>query len=465
MNRRADIYTHIDQHWDEHLQRVKEFVRVPSISATGEGIAQTAENVAAFIREAGGKAEIVPTKGWPVVYGELNVGAPKTLLIYNMYDVQPVVGEEWLIDPFGGEVIMLPNIGECLVSRGVYNTKGPLAQFFNALKTIKTITGTYPCNFKFVIEGEEELSSKHLPDFVRANRARLDADAAYFAIYSQQLDGRATLAAGCKGIVFLELSVSGGEWGGPTQHTVHSSHAVWFASPTWRLVHALATMLSHDQQRILIDGLYDDISPPSAADESAFIQNAGIFEENVVLKENAVLKFKCSELHGVDLLRKYFHEPSLNINGIISGHVTAGTKTVLPHKARARIDIRLVPNMRPERVIALVRAHLDKRGFKEVQITVYDAYSWSRTSVEDPVAQAMIRALRSFNVPLEIWPNMAASAPFYLFTDELKMPLVMGGLGHGGCAHAPNEYATIEGMQLFEKPVAAFLFEFAGDSA
>lgn len=194
----SNIYAYLDAHWDEHLERVRNFVRVPSISATGEGMAETAQNVAALIRQAGGSAEIVPTQGWPVVYGKLDVGASKTLLFYGMYDVQPVVGETWLVEPFGGAVIDFPPYGECLVNRGIFNTKGPLCQFFNALQAIKAVTGTYPCNFKFMIEGEEELGSKHLPDFVRENKARLGADAAYFAFYSQEPDGKVTLALGVR---------------------------------------------------------------------------------------------------------------------------------------------------------------------------------------------------------------------------------------------------------------------------
>jgi acetylornithine deacetylase/succinyl-diaminopimelate desuccinylase-like protein len=345
------------------------------------------------------------------------------------------------------------------VNRGIENTKGPLCQFFNALKAIKAVTGTYPCNFKFMLEGEEELGSLHLPDFVRENKSRLGADAAYFAFYAQEPDGKVTMSLGVKGIVFLELTARGGAWGGPMTRMVHSSNAVWFDSPTWRLVHALATMLAPDQKTLTIDGIYDDIVPPSAEDEQLLAELAQTFDEANELQQGDVLKFKY-DLHGADLMRKYLFEPSLNIDGIISGHTEAGTKTVLPHEARAKIDIRLIPNMRPARVIELVRAHLDRRGFTEIEVSAHDAYGWAKARVSDPPVQAMLRALRGFGFPMEIWPHTAGSAPFYLFRDELQMPFVEGGLGHGGRAHSPNEYATIEGMKLFEKSVAAFLYEF-----
>lgn len=457
------VLNHIDEHFEAHLARVQDFVRQPSISADGTGMAETAERVAGMIREAGGEAEIVPTPGYPVVYGEIDAGAPRTLLVYGMYDVQPVVGERWSVsDPFGGEIVDLPEFGPCLVSRGVFNTKGPLAGFFNVLEAFRAAGLPYPVNLKFMVEGEEELGSRNLPGFVERHRDRLQADFAYFPFYSQDRTGKVVMYLGVKGILFMEFIARGGDWGGPTTRGVHGSNAVWFHSPAWALVHALASMLTPDQKHVLIDGFYDEVAPPSAEDEELLARLAETFRPETQLEANDVRRFKY-DLQGVDLLRKYLYQPSLNINGIISGHTEAGTKTLLPHEARAKVDIRMVPDQRPERMLQRVRDHLARHGFADrIEVVAEEGYPPAKVGLSDnPAAQALLQTYRDLGFEPEIWPHLAGSAPFYLFTEVLGVPTALGGLGHGGRAHSPDEYATVGGMRLFEKSVALFLARLA----
>jgi acetylornithine deacetylase/succinyl-diaminopimelate desuccinylase-like protein len=457
------IHRHIDDNFEEHLERVKRLVRQPSISADGTGITEMANMVADLIREAGGEAEIVPTPGHPVVFGEIDVGAPKTLLVYGMYDVQPVLGETWDVsDPFGGEIMELPGLGPCLVNRGVCNQKGPLANFFNALHSFRAVGEPYPLNLKFMVEGEEELGSRHLPGFVEAYKDRLEADFCFFGFYAQDPKGKVVMHLGVKGILFMELVARGGDWGGPTTRGVHGSNAVWFDSPTWVLLQALSSMITPDQKHILIDGFYDDIVSPSAEDEELLKRLVSTFTPERLLEENDVRRFKY-DLSGTDLMRKYLYQPTLNIDGIISGHTAEGTKTLLPHEARAKIDIRMVHNMRPERMIQLVKDHLARRGFADkIQVIVHDAYPPAKTRLgKNPAAEALLKTYRDFGFEPEIWPHLGGSAPFYLFTETLKVPTVLGGLGHGARSHSPNEYATLEGMKLHEKSVAAFLMNLA----
>ncbi|MEJ5199084.1 MAG: M20/M25/M40 family metallo-hydrolase [Anaerolineae bacterium] len=454
------VYRIIDEQFDAHLERVRTLVRQPSISGDGTGMAETAAMVADLIVEAGGRAEIVPTPGWPVVYGEINVGAPKTLLVYGMYDVQPVAGEKWSVpDPFGGHLKEMPNLGLCLVNRGVANQKGPLASFFNTLAALRAAGEPYPVNFKFMIEGEEELGSRNLPGFVAQNRERLKADFAYFAHFSQDPTGKVIMYLGVKGILFLELIARGGDWGGPTSRGIHGSNAVWIHSPTWVLVHALSTMVTPDQKHVLIDGFYDDIVPPSAEDEALLERLITTFTPETQLAEYDVRRFKY-DLTGVALLRKYLYQPQLNIDGIISGYTGEGTKTLLPHEARAKIDIRMVPNMRPERMLQLVKDHLARHGFADkIEVKVHDGYPPGKAGLAgNPAAQAMLKAYRDLGFEPEIWPHLAGSAPYYLFTEVLGIPIVMGGLGQGGRQHSPDEYATVEGIRMCEKSIAAFLY-------
>lgn len=329
------------------------------------------------------------------------------------------------------------------------------------LEAFKTETGTFPVNIRFAIEGEEELGSVHFPQFIEQYKDRLkDCDFAFFPMYGQQLDGKVVLRMGVKGIVYGELVCRGGDWGGPTIRMVHGSNAVWYHSPTWRLVHALASMFTPDQKHILIDGCYDDVAPPSAEDEELLRALAQTFDERANLKLDDVQKFKY-DLKGVDLLRKYLYQPTLNIDGIISGHTTAGTKTVLPNEARAKVDVRLVPNMTPERVIAQIRAHLKRHGFDEVEFVVNEGYPAGKTSYKSASAQALINALRTMGHEPEVWPHLGGSAPFYVFTNVLGIPFVFGGLGKGGRVHSPNEWANVEGMKDFEKSMVHFLANLA----
>jgi len=453
------IHRHLDENFDRHLERTRAFVRQPSISADGSGMAEMAQLVAGQVREAGGEAEIVPTPGYPVVYGEINVGAPKTLLVYGMYDVQPVLGETWAVsDPFGGEVLDLPDVGPSLVNRGIFNSKGPLIGFFNVLQSFRATGQPYPVNLKFMVEGEEELGSRNLPGFVESYQERLSADYAFFGFYAQDYKGKVIMYLGVKGILFMELIARGGDWGGPATRGIHGSNAVWFHSPTWTLVQALSSMITPDQKHILIDGFYDDIIPPSAEDEELLERLVSTFTPERQLDENDVRRFKY-DLGGVDLMRKYLYQPTLNIDGIISGHTAEGTKTLLPHEARAKVDIRMVPNMRPERMVQLVRDHLARHGYADkIEVLVHDAYPPAKTRLGgNPAAQALVKTYRDMGFEPEIWPHLGGSAPFYLFTEVLNIPTAFGGLGHGGRAHSPNEYVTLEGMGMYEKSVAAFL--------
>ncbi len=303
------VHRQIEQHWPAHLETTREFVRQPSISADGTGMAEMAADVRDRIVALGGESEIIPTPLHPVVWGRIDAGCPHTLLYYGMYDVQPTIGEErdWIVDPFAGELRDLPGLGECLVNRGITNQKGPMIGFFNVLESIKAVGEQLPVNIVFLIEGEEELGSRSLPAFVREYRDRLKADAAFFSMYNQDPTGKVVSYLGVKGILFFELIARGGDWGGPAgNRAIHGSQAVWFGSPAWRLVYALSTMITPDQKHILIDGFYDDVATISPHDEALLHALAPSFTPEEELRENDVRRFKY-DLTGVDLLKKYLY--------------------------------------------------------------------------------------------------------------------------------------------------------------
>lgn len=454
------VHEVIQANFPAHLEAIQEFIQTPSISHTGDGIAETAERVRGFIEGVGGRAEIVPTEGHPVVYGELMVGKPKTLLIYGMYDVMPVEGEEWVVPPFAGEIAEIPDVGRCLVSRGIYNTKGPLRGFFNVLAAIQE-ADSLPVNLKFIIEGEEELGSRHLPHFIDEYKEKLVGDAVFFPFFCLNRRGRPVTYLGVKGMIHLELVCQGGDWGGPRSKGIHSSYGAWIASPAWKLVHALASMVDADEI-VTIDGFYDAVTGPNAEEEELLTNMEGIFDETAILEESDVTRFKHDDLHGVALLRRYLFTPVININGLLTGHVGAGIKTVIGHKATAKLDIRLVPEMDLQDTLGRVRDHLVRQGFEDVRVENVGGYEWSRTSVKEEAVQALLKSYRYHGYhEHEVWPTIGGSAPFYLFTKQLGLPLVMGGLCHGGNAHSANEYAVLDQIELYEKSIATFLFEYA----
>jgi acetylornithine deacetylase/succinyl-diaminopimelate desuccinylase-like protein len=450
----------VDADFAEHLELAKSFVRQPSISADGTGIPEMAAKVGDEIERLGGVAEVISTEGHPVVWGRIDAGAPRTLLVYGMYDVQPVVGEEWLVDPFAGEVIDLPEHGECVVSRGIMNSKGPLAGTLSAIQAFRSAGLELPVNVTFAIEGEEELGSKHFPQFVADHADRLAADSAFFPFYSQDPTGKILMYLGAKGLVFLELTVRGGDWGGPRGNGVHGAYAAWLHNPAWVLAQALASMLDSTQTRILVDGIYDDVAPPNEEDERHLEALGKSFDPAVALHGNDAARFKFDGTPA-EIMRHYLFEPNVNINGIVAGHHEEGMKTLLPHEAVAKIDFRLIPHMEPEKVVEAVRAHLDKHGFSQVDVQLHGTYPWSKSSIADPVNAALHDAYGEFGLKTEVWPLLPGSAPFYVFTRDLGMPVAIGGLGHGGGQHSPNEYARVEGMKNFEKSVVAFMVRLA----
>ncbi|MGQ0568657.1 MAG: M20/M25/M40 family metallo-hydrolase, partial [Armatimonadota bacterium] len=299
-----DIHAHVDAHWDDHLEATRLFLRQPSISADGTGIEAMAQMVADRMRQIGAWAEVSSTGGHPVIYGTMEGDGSRTVLLYGMYDVQPVAGESWIADPFAAEIVEQPAFGPCVVARGVSNTKGPLAGMFNVLESIRAVRGTLPINVKFLIEGEEELGSRHLPAFIDAHLDRLHADAGFFPFYRQDVAGKPIIHLGCKGVIFFELTSRGGDHGGPVTGAVHGSRAVWFHNPAWDLVHALGTLVSSDQTRVLVDGFYGDAAGPTDEDERLLAALERTFDGQAQLREFGVPRFKY-DLNGVPLLRKY----------------------------------------------------------------------------------------------------------------------------------------------------------------
>ena len=437
--RHEAIYRHIDANLAQHLAHIQRWLRQPSISAQNVGITEMATMLRDDLRALGfQEAEVVPTSGHPGVWGYYNANAPRTLVVYMMYDVQPVE-ENWRVPPFAAELVDTEH-GQAVMARGATNQKGPERAFLNALSSIIAVDGKLPVNLMVLAEGEEELGSPHYPELVDRYEARLrTADGVFFPFNAQDARGGIAMSMGVKGILYMEIESHGGAWGGPTQAEIHGSNKVIVDSPTWRLTQALASLTSRDGNTIVVPNYYDGIRPPTDEEQRLVNALAARGGEERIRAAYGIERF-IDGLSGRELLVRQFYHPTLNINGMWSGYTGEGVKTILPHRAVAKVDSRLPIGISPDSALARIRRHLNAGGFSDVIIRKLSGYPAAQTSVDAPLVQAAISVYRKYGITPTISPRLAGSAPFYQFTERLGLPLVFSGMGHGAGAHAPNEY-------------------------
>src|SRR5210317_2252771 len=466
----AAVYDYIDANQADHLAALQRWLRQPSISAQNIGIQDMAEMLRQDLAGMGfEEAELVPTDGHPGVWGYYDAGADTTLVVYLMYDVQPVNPEDWDSPPFDAEVID-HDLGRVLMARGATNQKGPQRALLNALESIIAVEGNLPVNVMVAAEGEEELGSPHYPQIIDAYEDRLrEADGVLFPFNSQSPDGKINMILGVKGIVYFEMIATGGDWGGPSNAEIHGSYKAIVDSPVWRLIKALSSMTSADGNTILVPGFYDGIIPPTAEQQRLINGMLAVWDDTGMQRSLGLDRW-IDGLTGRDAILEYLYMPTLNVDGIWGGYIEAGTKTVLPHQASAKVDSRLPPGLDPEDALDKIRRHLDANGFADIEIRKLSAYPASQTSAEAPAVQAAISVFSKYASEITVQPRIAGSAPFYQFTDRLGLPLVPTGMGFGTGAHAPNEIMLIEpgpdtravGLADIEKAYVDFVYALAG---
>jgi acetylornithine deacetylase/succinyl-diaminopimelate desuccinylase-like protein len=469
--RHDEVYHDIDANIQAHVGELQRWVRQPSVSAQSRGMAEMSKLLAADLTALGFKdVAIVPTSGHPGVFGFYDAGAPRTLVVYMMYDVQP---EEtgWQVPAFEG-AMQETDLGRVLIARGATNQKGPERAFLNALGSMIKVRRTLPVNLFVVAEGEEELGSPHYPEVIDKYESRLtQASGVFFPLNAQEPSGTVSLPLGVKGNLVFELEAAGGPQGGPTRAEIHSSLKAIVDAPAWRLTQALASLVSTDGNTILVPGYYDQIRAPLPEEQrlvNGLVKRQSAAASEAMRKSLGVERF-IDGVSGRDFYARWLFTTTMNINGMWSGYTGEGMKTILPHVARARIDSRLVPNQTPDRQLELIKKHLVAKGFSDVKVRKLSGYPPAQTSVDTSIVRAAIGVFNKYGVTPSVAPRLAGSAPYYIFTDRLKLPMVMGGLGHGSGAHAPNEYMVIEprsgskvaGLAQVEKWYVDFLYAFA----
>lgn len=419
---------------DKNMDLFYDYLRLESVSAQGRQINQTAKAVQALIENIGGESEVLELKGaHPVVYGFFEAGqagdSDKTLLFYDHYDVQPEDPlDEWNTEPFE------PTIKDgILYARGVSDNKANFMARINAIEAYKNTEEGLPVNVKFFVEGEEEIGSPHVNDYLKAYSNLFAADVCIWESGSKDSKERLGISAGIKGIAYYEARVTSADI------DMHSSLAAIADNSAWRLVQALASM-RNAKNEITVDGFYDMMTAPTELEKNVLAEMP--FDPNASKQTYGLKHPLITDQLPYSPEEALVFYPTLTISGLLSGYTGPGAKTILPRQAMAKIDVRLVPGYEPDKVTELLRQHLDKHGFEDVELNLITSVMPFRTNLEDPFVKTVIDSAKQVygedKVVLE--PNSAGTGPMYGFGKYLNVPILGSGTEwEKSGAHAPNE--------------------------
>jgi acetylornithine deacetylase/succinyl-diaminopimelate desuccinylase-like protein len=412
-----------------------EMCRQPSIATLNEGIRETADLVASMLEDAGFATQLLEVEGAPpAVYGEQRGRSPFTLLMYDHYDVQPADPLElWESPPFEPTV----RDGK-LYGRGVGDDKGEIATRLAAVHALRAEHGELPFTIRWIIEGEEEIGSPHFGALAERYADLLRADAGLWEGEGFDMTDRPKVTLGTKGMLYVQYEVEG------TGLDAHSGYAPILPSAAWRLVKALSS-LKDANGRVRIPGFYDAVKAPSRAQMEALENQADIEAE---MREMAQVDEFVDGLSGLALRERQTFDPTCNITGLVSGYGGEGVKTILPAKAMAKMDFRLVPDQDPDDILAKLRAHLEAEGFGDVKVTRLGGAVPVVTPIDHPFVQRIMRLAEEFSgKPPSVSPLVGGTLPLLgALRRHVGVPGVMAPGNPAYWAsnfHAPNEHIRL----------------------
>ncbi len=445
-----EIDRYIDDHFDETLERLKALCRLPTVSAQDMAIDETARHVEGSLRALGFTTEIVPKPegGHPVLLAERQEGAPRTLLIYTHYDVQPPEPLDlWTSPPFEPQT----RDGK-LYARGVCDDKGNLAARLAAIEAIVATRGRLPVNVRFLIEGDEEIGSPNLTPFVARHRERLRADACLWEGSGVNWGGQPLVPLGVKGLLYVQLTAR------VAARDSHSSWATVVPNAAWRLTWALATLKGPDE-RVHVEGFYEHVRPPTPEEDAAI---ALLPDESAETARSLAMPGLLLGARGGEYQRRHLFEPTCTIDGLSSGYEGPGAKTVLPATALAKIEFRLVLDQDPDDIFAKLRRHLDAHGFGDIEARVISAEAPARTPLGAPFVRVVADTAREvYGVEPLLAPTMAGTGPLHAFHHLLGVDSADCGVGYPDSRiHAPDENIRIEDLRRNIHHVAALIERF-----
>lgn len=462
---KAAVLAQIPKMHAQNIKRLQEWIALPSIAAENRNFPQGPEHMAMLARDAGFTGvKIIPTSGKPGVFGKIDSGARTTVGIYFMYDVKQFVPEEWSSPPLEARLVQKAGLGTVCMGRGAVNQKGPENSFLSALMAFKAAGRKLAVNLVLVCEGEEEIASPHFHEVVLNPEVLAElkkCSGIFMPEAGQDRDGGVEVSLGAKGVVELELVSTGEKWGRGPSHDVHSSLEAQVDSPTWHLVQALNTLVEKDGHTPAVEGFFEHAKPLTAAQEQMIREHAARTPESTV-KQQLGVQHWVHDKSWVDSLMLLESRPTINIEGLVAGYTGPGGKTVLPHRAVAKIDMRLVPDMTAADTLAKLKAHLARHGFADIEVNMSGGYDPTTTDPNSRLIQTQLATYRKLGIDPQLWPRSAGSWPGYVFTGApLNLPAGHFGVGHGTGAHAPDEYYLIEStnpkVQGLDGAIASFV--------
>ncbi|MFD1861784.1 dipeptidase [Planococcus chinensis] len=450
------IDQYFKDHRTDHLEELKAFLRIPSISSLTEhkgDVRKAAEWLKEAMEKAGlENAEVFETDGHPVVYADwLHAEGKPTVLVYGHYDVQPVDPLNlWETPPFD------PHVRDNkLYARGASDDKGQTFMHVKAVEALLKLEGELPVNIKFIVEGEEEIGSPTLPKYVEQNQEQLKADLIVISDTGMQGPGRPAVCYGLRGLAGIQIDVQGpkgdlhsGLYGGAVQNPLHA------------IVEILQSF--RDKEGVIqVDGFYDDVLEVSDAERAEFA--ALEFDLEKEKQELGIIEDFGEK--GYSFVERTWIRPTLEINGITGGFSGEGIKTVLPAQASAKITCRLVPNQDPDDIVAKLRAHVEANKPAGVTVTIsdFDKGQPFLTPYDHPAIQAAGRSYeRVYNVKTA-FTRMGGSVPIVAVFDQvLGLPVVLMGFGLSSeNFHAPNEHFHLENFDKGLRVISDYLYEAA----
>jgi len=438
----------IDKQQAEALKRLQSWIALPSIAAENRNMKEGAQMMAELLKEAGFQsAKVMPTDGQPGVFATLDAGAKRTVGMYFMYDVKQFDPSEWSSPPLEAAVVDRAPFGKVLIGRGATNQKGPEATWLAALHALKAAGRKPPVNIVLVAEGEEEIGSPHFAQVVHQPevlQALSKCHEVFMPFASQSPQGSVEISLGAKGLIEVELVCSTAKWGRGSKDDIHSSYKAELDSAVWRLVKALSTLVSEDGNDPAIDGWFEHVKPLTDRQKQIIADKVASTNEADVKKLLGVQHW-VRDLSYREALERLASQPTVNIEGMYAGYTGPGGKTLLPSKAVAKLDFRLVPDQTADEAKTKLLAHLEKRGYGDIEVKVTGGYNPTQTDENSSLIKASMAVYKSEGLPVSLSPRLAGSWPGYIFTGPpVSLPGGHFGTGHGSRAHAPDEYYVIE---------------------
>ncbi len=456
----AAIDKMVESELDNLISQLQSLIRIPSVSAKNQSLDECAILVSTILNSAGIKSELLYLKEGgkpdkkvsvpPIVFGQLNSKSNpsgKTIMFYNHYDVQPPEPLElWEADPFSGK-----REGNYVYGRGSSDDKGELLTRIKAVEYILKKTGDVPCNIKFIVEGEEEIGSRHIEEYLTKYRDKLRCDGVIWEFGHVDEKDRPIISLGMKGLLYVEMIARG------PNADVHSSLAAVIENPAWRLVYALSTL--RDQSgKILIQDWYKDIRNFTPQELKLIKQEN--FDKEDFKRNHGIQKFVIND-NLEEIKKALVGGPTSNIAGLHAGYTGDGTKTVLPGVAKAKLDFRLVPDMNPKKQYELLRKHLDKHGFTDIEVTFVEGEPPSRTPVDHEFVKLIEQcAVEEYGEAITS-VSSAGTGPMSYFAEILNVPCVsVGSTYKYSRTHSPNEFTRIDLLQRTIKCIGRVIQKF-----